>query len=168
MKLTSLVLLLGLGVCAIAVQTAYKAQRHTERLAAENQELRLRDANRARLKDLRKGRVNPNGEAIANAAYDMGTMQSLLDAVARQEAGGPVYELGHGGKTALIWQCVPPDQTQAYEAARTLNKALWAWAWSDKARRREAIKALGKAYTHPEHAKTWARNVDKLEKQRHD
>lgn len=152
--------LLGGVVC----YQSYGLRKDVERLAAENTELRLRDANRARLKALRKGRVDVNAVAISKAAYDMGALESLLKAAAKQEAGGAVYEMGHGGKTAFIWATVAPDEAQYYEAARSFNRALWAWAWADPKRRKEVIKALGKAYTHPAHAKTWARNVEKLEK----
>jgi hypothetical protein len=140
-----------------------EAHDRAERLAAENQELRLRDANRARLVKLRRGIHNVDTEAVANASYDMGMDAAVLAAMRKQEHGGPVYELGHGGKTALIWQCIQPDRLQYYEASRSANKALWKWAL--KHHRKEAIKALGKAYTHPQHAAQWSRNVERLSRE---
>lgn len=131
-----------------------------EALSAENKELRLRDSARARVKNFKDGSVEVNERAILNASYNMGTPAYLLVAVRKQEHGSTLWEFGHKGKTAWIAEHTPPDEWQAYEAARTLNKALWRWAM--KEHRKEAVKALGKAYTAEHHAAAWARNVTKL------
>jgi len=148
--------------------SSHDARKHVERLAAENKELRLRHSARERWKGLKEGTVDVNTQAVMAASYNLGAPQSLLTAVRLQEHGSTLWEFGHQGKTAWIAACIPPDQWQAHEAARTLNKALWRHTWGDPIRRREAIKALGKAYTAEKHAKQWARNVDKLEKQTND
>lgn len=131
-----------------------------EALAVENKELRLRDSARARVKNFKHGNVEVNERAILNASYNMGTPALVLVAVRKQEHGSTLWEFGHKGKTEWIAEHTPPDEWQAYECARTLNKALWAWAL--KHHRKEAVKALGKAYTAEHHAAAWARNVTKL------
>lgn len=148
---------------SIGLFELHDSRKDLQRLEAENRELRLRDAARARVKNFKDGIVPVNYDAVVAAAYDMGTPASVVYAVRKQENGSPLWELGHKGKTSTIALCVPPDQWQYYEAARTVNKALWRWAMADKKRRKEAIKALGKAYTAEAHASRWARNVDKLE-----
>jgi hypothetical protein len=152
-----------LGAAAISASAVVGASMYRDNLAlsAENRELRLRGAAKARVDNFKKGGVTVNMEAVANAAYDMGTPSTIIEAMRRQENGSPLWELGHKGKTATIAACVPPDHWQMYEASRTANKAIWRWAM--KHHRKEAIKALGKAYTAEAHAARWARNVDKLE-----
>lgn len=155
----SALLILG----SIGLFELHDSRKDLQRLEAENRELRLRDAARARVKTFKDGKVTVNMEAVANASYDMGAPASVVEAMRRQENGSPLWELGHKGKTALIASCVEPDSWQYYEGARSANKALWRWVMADKKRRKEAIKALGKAYTAEAHASRWARNVDKLE-----
>lgn len=160
MRSTALFLgaMLGTFLAAYGYTLAVKL----DELAAENAELRLRDSARARVKGFKKGTVDVDLEAVHVAGYNLGTPPVLLEAVRRQENGSPLWEYGHQGKSEWIALGVRPDQWQAHEAARTLNKAAWKWILEDKARTREAVKALGIAYTAPHHAKTWARNVTKL------
>jgi len=156
------IVLAGFAVLGgVVCYQSYGLRKDVERLAAENTELRLRNAARARVQNFKTGKVDIYELAVTNASYDMGTPASLLRAMRQQEGGSVIWEMGHKGKTAAIAKAVPPDHWQYYEASRTANKALWRWAL--KHHRKEAIKALGKAYTAENHAARWSRNVEKLE-----
>ena len=149
-------LLMGLTVAGLAWQRA-------EALAAENALLRRHAAARERVKNWGKASAKVDKEAVAFAAYNWGTPPSLLTAIRLAENGSPQYEMGHKGKSVFIASNTPLEFWQYCEAARTVNKALWHWALADKRRARDAIKALGKAYTSENRAAQWSRNIERLE-----
>jgi hypothetical protein len=155
-------LFLGALVGTFLAAYGYTTACRLEALSAENRELRLRDAARARVQRFHKGEVSVDAEAIEHAAYNLGTPPAVLEAMRRQENGSPLWEFGHRGKTEWVALGVPPQEWQAHEAARTANKAVWRFVLKDPKLRAEAIKALGIAYTSEAHAKSWARNVNKL------
>lgn len=136
-----------------------------ERVLAENHQLRMVNARRARFKDLEAGSpAEVNMEAVTNASFDMGTPASILKAVRRFENGPEGYELGNKAKTELFVKSVPLSHEQYYEASRSLNRIVWKYALSDRTARKKLFKALSE-YTRPDHAAVWADGVEKFESQ---
>lgn len=156
---------LGLAIALSGIFVGGIAWRRAETLSEENALLRRHAAARERVQKWGQARASVDGNAVAFAAYNWGTPQSVLTAIRLQENGAPQWEMGHKGKTEFIAINTPISTWQYCESARTINKALWRWAWSDERRRRDAIKALGRAYTSEAHAKRWANNVEQLEKE---
>ena len=103
--------------------------------------------------------------AATRASFDMGTPLSLLVALRKTEGGLPGYELGNQGKTLTLALCTPRTDWQYYEASRTLNRIMWAWALGNPDYRASLFKALAEGYTAPENAKAWAKDVSFLQKQ---
>lgn len=155
---------LFLGILCGSFAGVYIWQTNTrlEVLASENKELRLRGAARDRVKAFKTGEVLVNIQTAYNAGAHLGTPPLLLEAVRKQENGSPLWEYGHQGKTEWIALGIAPEEWQAHECARTLNKAAWKWILADKTRTREALKSIAKDYTAAHHAKQWAVNVDKI------
>lgn len=152
-----------MGLCALL---AGCADERVERLAAENERLRLFNAREVRR--FKRPDAVVNYDACAEARHIMGTPASLIAAVYRQENGPPDIETGVLGKTDWIAKHYPIEDWAALETARSLN--IYAWSYLTKTEEgrhtlKKILKYASKSYTGDTLPEAWTKNVYRFQQE---